>query len=188
MVGPGTGVAPFRAFLRERQAVAAPGRNWLFFGHQRQNHDFFYRDELSAMRDGKLLTRLTLAWSRDGTEKIYVQDRMREVGPDLWSWLQDGAHFYICGDARGRHGQGRRDRACRHRRAARQARSPARRWPMSPGSRRPAGIRRTSIEGSCPFPHAEPALEALTTVVRPSRPSSARHLSLRRETAPGVAP
>ena len=100
MCGPGTGIAPFRAFLRDRKAAAAPGRNWLFFGHQRQTHDFFYRDELTAMRDEKFLTRLTLAWSRDGSEKIYVQDRMREVGPDLWSWLQDGAHFYICGDAK----------------------------------------------------------------------------------------
>ncbi len=100
MVGPGTGVAPFRAFLRERAATGAPGRNWLFFGHQRQASDFFYRDELTAMRDAKLLTRLTLAWSRDGAEKIYVQDRMREVGPDLWSWLCDGAHLYICGDAK----------------------------------------------------------------------------------------
>ena len=100
MCGPGTGIAPFRAFLRDRQASGAPGRNWLFFGHQRQSSDFFYRDELTAMRDDKFLTRLTLAWSRDGAEKIYVQDRMREVGPDLWSWLQDGAHFYICGDAK----------------------------------------------------------------------------------------
>ena len=100
MCGPGTGIAPFRAFLRDRHAAAAPGRNWLFFGHQRQASDFFYRDELTAMRDEKFLTRLTLAWSRDGAEKIYVQDRMREVGPDLWSWLKDGAHFYICGDAK----------------------------------------------------------------------------------------
>ena len=100
MCGPGTGLAPFRAFLRERQAVAAPGRNWLFFGHQRSAHDFFYRDELTAMRDEQFLTRLTLAWSRDGTEKIYVQDRMRETGADLWSWLEAGAHFYICGDAK----------------------------------------------------------------------------------------
>jgi sulfite reductase (NADPH) flavoprotein alpha-component len=100
MIGPGTGLAPFRAFLRERRAVGAPGRNWLFFGHQRQATDFFYRDELTAMREEKFLTRLTLAWSRDGSEKIYVQDRMREVGTDLWSWLQEGAHLYICGDAK----------------------------------------------------------------------------------------
>src|SRR5215218_9789547 len=100
MVGPGTGVAPFRAFLQEREAVGAPGKNWLFFGHQRQDRDFFYKDELTAMKDAGLLTRLTLAWSRDGTQKVYVQDRMREVGPELWRWLAEGAHFYICGDAK----------------------------------------------------------------------------------------
>ncbi len=100
MVGPGTGVAPFRAFLQEREAIGAPGRNWLFFGHQRQDCDFFYKDELTAMKDAGLLTRLTLAWSRDGAQKVYVQDRMREVGPELWRWLAEGAHFYICGDAK----------------------------------------------------------------------------------------
>jgi sulfite reductase (NADPH) flavoprotein alpha-component len=99
MVGPGTGVAPFRAFLQERQATKAPGRNWLFFGHQHSNHDFFYEEELIAARSAGLLTRLTLAWSRDADEKIYVQHRMREVGRDLWAWLAEGAHFYICGDA-----------------------------------------------------------------------------------------
>jgi sulfite reductase (NADPH) flavoprotein alpha-component len=99
MIGPGTGIAPFRAFLHERQATMAPGRNWLFFGHQRSNYDFFYEDELVAMRSAGLLTRLTLAWSRDSEEKIYVQHRMREVGRDLWSWLNDGAHIYVCGDA-----------------------------------------------------------------------------------------
>jgi sulfite reductase (NADPH) flavoprotein alpha-component len=100
MVGPGTGVAPFRAFLRERQAGKAPGRNWLFFGHQRQDTDFFYKDELTAMKEAGLLTRLTLAWSREGSQKIYVQDRMREVGADLWRWLAEGAHVYVCGDAK----------------------------------------------------------------------------------------
>ena len=100
MIGPGTGVAPFRAFLQERQAVKAPGRNWLFFGHQRSNCDFFYEDEFKAMKDDGHLTRLTLAWSRDSGEKIYVQDRMREVGRDLWNWLADGAHVYVCGDAK----------------------------------------------------------------------------------------
>jgi sulfite reductase (NADPH) flavoprotein alpha-component len=99
MVGPGTGIAPFRAFLQERQAAKATGRNWLFFGHQRSNYDFFYEEELIAMRSAGLLTRLTLAWSRDANEKIYVQNRMREVGRDLWAWLADGAHFYVCGDA-----------------------------------------------------------------------------------------
>jgi sulfite reductase (NADPH) flavoprotein alpha-component len=99
MIGPGTGIAPFRAFLQERHAVKAPGRNWLFFGHQRVNYDFFYEEELVAMRAAGFLTRLTLAWSRDAEEKIYVQHRMREVGRDLWAWLADGAHVYVCGDA-----------------------------------------------------------------------------------------
>jgi sulfite reductase (NADPH) flavoprotein alpha-component len=100
MVGPGTGIAPFRAFLHERMATKAPGRNWLFFGHQRSNHDFFYEDELAGMKAAGTLTRLSLAWSRDASEKFYVQDRMREVGRDLWSWLADGAHVYVCGDAK----------------------------------------------------------------------------------------
>ena len=100
MVGPGTGVAPFRAFLHERMATKAPGRNWLFFGHQRNNYDFFYEDELTGMKAAGVLTRLSLAWSRDGKEKFYVQDRMREVGRDLWAWLADGAHVYVCGDAK----------------------------------------------------------------------------------------
>jgi sulfite reductase alpha subunit-like flavoprotein len=80
--------------------TGATGRNWLFFGHQRSDCDFFYADELNAMKTSGLLTRLSLAWSRDGAEKFYVQDRMREVGRDLWSWLADGAHLYICGDAK----------------------------------------------------------------------------------------
>jgi len=100
MIGPGTGVAPFRAFLQERRAIGAAGRNWLFFGHQRSNYDFFYEDEFKEMKASGLLTRLSLAWSRDGNEKIYVQDRMREVGRDLWAWLADGAHIYVCGDAK----------------------------------------------------------------------------------------
>jgi sulfite reductase (NADPH) flavoprotein alpha-component len=100
MIGPGTGIAPFRAFLHDRKATGAAGRNWLFFGHQRSDYDFFYADELNAMKASSLLTRLSLAWSRDGAEKFYVQDRMREVGRDLWSWLVDGAHIYVCGDAK----------------------------------------------------------------------------------------
>ena len=100
MVGPGTGIAPFRAFLHERMATKAPGRNWLFFGHQRRDCDFFYEDELTGMKAAGVLTRLSLAWSRDGDEKFYVQDRMREVGRDLWAWLADGAHIYVCGDAK----------------------------------------------------------------------------------------
>jgi sulfite reductase (NADPH) flavoprotein alpha-component len=100
MIGPGTGIAPFRAFLHERMATKASGRNWLFFGHQRSNYDFFYEDELAGMKAARVLTRLTLAWSRDGDQKIYVQDRMRDVGRDLWAWLADGAHVYVCGDAK----------------------------------------------------------------------------------------
>ena len=87
MIGPGTGIAPFRAFLHERMATKAPGRNWLFFGHQRSDYDFFYEDELTGMKAAGVLTRLSLAWSRDGDEKFYVQDRMREVGRELWAWL-----------------------------------------------------------------------------------------------------
>jgi sulfite reductase (NADPH) flavoprotein alpha-component len=100
MVGPGTGIAPFRAFLQDRAATQGSGRNWLFFGHQRQMSDFFYRDELEQLRQSGVLTRLSLAWSRDGAEKFYVQDRMREVGAALWQWLAEGAHFYVCGDAK----------------------------------------------------------------------------------------
>ena len=99
MIGPGTGVAPFRAFMQERIATKATGRNWLYFGHQRSDYDFFYKDEFVAMRSAGHLNRLTLAWSRDGDEKIYVQHRMRDDGRDLWDWLSHGAHIYVCGDA-----------------------------------------------------------------------------------------
>jgi sulfite reductase (NADPH) flavoprotein alpha-component len=99
MVGPGTGVAPFRGFLHERRANGAHGKNWLFFGEQHSATDFYYRDELEAMRKDGLLTRLSLAFSRDQDWKVYVQDRMLEHGAELWRWLQEGAHFYICGDA-----------------------------------------------------------------------------------------
>jgi sulfite reductase (NADPH) flavoprotein alpha-component len=100
MVGPGTGIAPFRAFLHERMATKAPGHNWLFFGHQRHDCDFFYEDELNAMKAAGVLTRLSLAWSRDDKGKFYVQDRMRQVGQDIWPWLSEGAHFYVCGAVR----------------------------------------------------------------------------------------
>jgi sulfite reductase (NADPH) flavoprotein alpha-component len=100
MVGPGTGIAPFRAFLHDRRATGAPGKNWLFFGHQRSDCDFFYADELNGMKTSGLLTRMSLAWSRDGDKKFYVQDRMREVGREVWTWLAEGAHVYICGDAK----------------------------------------------------------------------------------------
>jgi sulfite reductase (NADPH) flavoprotein alpha-component len=100
MIGPGTGVAPFRSFLWHRRATKATGRAWLFFGHQREATDFFYRDELAEMLADKTLSRLSTAWSRDGAAKVYVQDRMREAGPELWAWLKDGAHVYVCGDAK----------------------------------------------------------------------------------------
>jgi sulfite reductase (NADPH) flavoprotein alpha-component len=100
MIGPGTGIAPFRAFLLDRRATGAGGKNWLFFGHQRSDCDFFYSDELNAMKTAGLLTRLSLAWSRDGDKKFYVQDRMREVGRELWTWLAEGANVYVCGDAK----------------------------------------------------------------------------------------
>ncbi len=97
MIGPGTGIAPFRAFLYERMASKAPGRNWLFFGHQHHDYDFFYEDELAGMKAAGVLTHLYLAWSRDDTQKFYVQDRMRQAGRDLWPWIADGAHIYVCG-------------------------------------------------------------------------------------------
>ena len=100
MVGPGTGIAPFRGFLHERQATGASGANWLFFGEQHAASDFYYRDEITAWREDGHLDRLALAFSRDQPKKIYVQDRMREHGADLWRWLDEGAYFYVCGDAK----------------------------------------------------------------------------------------
>jgi len=99
MLGPGTGIAPFRAFLQERQATGAQGKNWLFFGDQHQEHDFIYREELTCWHASGLLTRLDLAFSRDQEKKIYVQTRMLEQGAELYAWLQEGAYFYVCGDA-----------------------------------------------------------------------------------------
>lgn len=100
MIGPGTGIAPFRAFLQERMATKASGRNWLFFGHRHSAYDFFYEEELVGMKAAGLLTRLSLAWSRDSDHKIYVQDRMRENDREVWAWLAEGAHVYVCGDAK----------------------------------------------------------------------------------------
>ncbi|OSC69348.1 reductase [Streptomyces sp. BF-3] len=99
MVGPGTGVAPFLGFLEERRALGHSGANWLFFGEQHRATDFYYREELDAMSRSGTLTRLDTAFSRDQRAKVYVQDRMREHGAQLWSWLRDGAHLYVCGDA-----------------------------------------------------------------------------------------
>jgi sulfite reductase (NADPH) flavoprotein alpha-component len=99
MVGPGTGVAPFRAFLEERRSLGAPGHNWLFFGDQRAQTDFLYRDELETMLHEGTLTRLDTAFSRDQAEKVYVQQRMLENARPLFDWLEKGASFYVCGDA-----------------------------------------------------------------------------------------
>ncbi|MES0808101.1 sulfite reductase subunit alpha [Roseibium sp. SCPC15] len=99
MVGPGTGIAPFRAFLQERRAGGASGANWLFFGDQHKASDFIYEDELSELSAQGVLNRLDLAFSRDQDQKIYVQHRMKENGKDLFAWLEDGAYFYVCGDA-----------------------------------------------------------------------------------------
>ncbi|MFF8393699.1 molybdopterin-dependent oxidoreductase [Streptomyces sp. NPDC016172] len=99
MVGPGTGVAPFVGFLEERRALGHRAPNWLFFGEQHRATDFYYEDELTALLDEGTLTRLDTAFSRDQRNKVYVQDRMREHGPELWHWLRDGARFYVCGDA-----------------------------------------------------------------------------------------
>ncbi len=99
MVGPGTGIAPFRAFLEERHASGAAGKNWLFFGDQCAATDFLYRDELEGLRQSGCLTRLDAAFSRDQAHKVYVQDRMLERGAELFKWLEEGAHFFVCGDA-----------------------------------------------------------------------------------------
>ena len=99
MVGPGTGVAPFRAFLQEREATGAKGKNWLFFGDQHEKTDFLYDDEFAKMQKSGLLTKLSTAFSRDQKEKIYVQNRMEQESAELWKWLQEGAIFYVCGDA-----------------------------------------------------------------------------------------
>jgi sulfite reductase (NADPH) flavoprotein alpha-component len=99
MVGPGTGIAPFRAFLEERAATGAKGKNWLFFGDQKRSSDFLYEEQLTAWQKSGLLARLDLAFSRDQAEKIYVQTRMLENAAELWAWLEAGAHFYVCGDA-----------------------------------------------------------------------------------------
>jgi sulfite reductase (NADPH) flavoprotein alpha-component len=100
MVGPGTGIAPFRAFVQERVATGATGRNWLFFGDQRKGTDFLYEEEWKHYLERGQLTRLDTAFSRDQLLKVYVQDRMRENAKELWAWLQGGAHFYVCGDAK----------------------------------------------------------------------------------------
>jgi sulfite reductase (NADPH) flavoprotein alpha-component len=99
MVGPGTGIAPFRAFLQERQVTGASGSNWLFFGEQRQKSDFLYREEFEEFQANGVLTKFHTAFSRDQAHKIYVQDRLLENGKDVWKWLEQGAQFFVCGDA-----------------------------------------------------------------------------------------
>jgi len=100
MIGPGTGVAPFRAFLEECAATGRRGKSWLFFGNQHFEYDFLYKDELAAFLDSGVLSRLDLAFSRDAAEKVYVQHRMLEQGAELWRWIHEGAHVYVCGDAK----------------------------------------------------------------------------------------
>jgi sulfite reductase (NADPH) flavoprotein alpha-component len=99
MVGPGTGIAPFRAFLQEREVTAAPGKTWLFFGDRNRSTDFLYEDEIEAWREKGVLHRLDTAFSRDQAEKVYVQHRMMENAAELWRWLEEGGYFYVCGDA-----------------------------------------------------------------------------------------
>ncbi len=100
MVGPGTGIAPFRAFVQERSATKAAGRNWLFFGDQHRATDYLYEEEWDKWLADGALARVDLAFSRDQEQKVYVQDRMRETAAELWAWLKAGAHFYVCGDAK----------------------------------------------------------------------------------------
>ena len=99
MVGPGTGIAPFRAFLQERRAVGTRGRNWLFFGAQRSSYDYYYGGEFEELKKQNFLTHLHCAFSRDKEHKVYVQHRMQENAAELWRWLDAGAYFYVCGDA-----------------------------------------------------------------------------------------
>jgi sulfite reductase (NADPH) flavoprotein alpha-component len=101
LVGPGTGIAPFRAYLQERKAVGGKGKNWLFFGSQHEHCNYFYKEELEQMKRDGFLTRLDLAWSRDQAEKSYVQTKMLENAVEIWKWMDsEGAHFFVCGDAR----------------------------------------------------------------------------------------
>ncbi|HGK4606277.1 TPA: NADPH-dependent assimilatory sulfite reductase flavoprotein subunit [Yersinia enterocolitica] len=99
MIGPGTGIAPFRAFMQQREADGATGKNWLLFGNPHFTEDFLYQVEWQRYVKDGLLTRIDLAWSRDQADKIYVQDKLREQGAELWNWIQQGAHIYVCGDA-----------------------------------------------------------------------------------------
>lgn len=99
MIGPGTGIAPFRAFMQQRAAEGAEGKNWLFFGNPHFTEDFLYQVEWQSYVKEGVLSRIDLAWSRDQQQKIYVQDKLREQGAEVWRWINDGAHIYVCGDA-----------------------------------------------------------------------------------------
>ncbi len=98
MIGPGTGVAPFRAFLQERQATGATGKNWLFFGDRNYTHDFLYQLDWQELAKDGVLSRIDVAFSRDQPEKVYVQHRMWQRRAELYAWLEEGAHLYVCGD------------------------------------------------------------------------------------------
>ena len=101
MVGPGTGIAPFRAYLQERRAVGAKGKNWLFFGSQHEHCNYFYKEELAELKRDGVFTRLDCAWSRDQADKAYVQHKMLNCAEEIWKWMDgEGAHFFVCGDAR----------------------------------------------------------------------------------------
>ena len=99
MIGPGTGIAPFRAFMQQRRAEDSKGKNWLFFGNRFYRRDFLYHAEWIEFRDQGLLGDISLAWSRDSEEKVYVQDKIREEAKQFWEWLEEDAHIYVCGDA-----------------------------------------------------------------------------------------
>ena len=98
MVGPGTGIAPFRAFLQQREIDGSTGRNWLFFGDWTEEGEYLYRDEMKKWNEKGLITKHDLAWSRQGSEKVYVQHLMKNSGEEIWNWIDNGAYFYVCGD------------------------------------------------------------------------------------------
>jgi sulfite reductase (NADPH) flavoprotein alpha-component len=100
MVGPGTGIAPFRAFVQDRVATGATGRNWVFFGEQKSKTDYLYQEEWENYLAKGQVSRLDLAWSRDQGEKVYVQDKMRASAAELWTWIKNGGYFFVCGDAK----------------------------------------------------------------------------------------
>jgi len=192
----GTGVAPFRGFLQERQVTAARGRNWLVFGNPRRRTDFLFEDELTAWHRGGLLTRLDTAFSRDQEHKIYVQHRLLESAAELWAWLEDGAHLYVCGDAghmardvdkgllyivakRGPHGAGRGQGL---------SRAPRRRGPLSEGrllkamSGAPPAARRPVIPPPV-IPTEECACLLRPSTSSPGRPSPRQNFCTARRSA-----